>query len=87
MKKAIDYVYMCVVCQCNGEGVASDVCDPYTGACPCSEGFQGKTCSECAPGYYSYPLCQRCHCSEIGTTDDVSLSVRTHYYNVLYCVM
>uniref|UniRef100_H2ZQD0 Laminin subunit alpha n=1 Tax=Ciona savignyi TaxID=51511 RepID=H2ZQD0_CIOSA len=60
-----------IVCECTGEGVASDVCDPYTGACPCADGFAGPSCTECASGYFNYPLCQRCPCSDVGTIGNV----------------
>ena len=73
MKIVSNWEEMFLVCECDGEGVASDVCDPYSGNCPCSEGFAGPRCSVCAPGYHNYPLCQRCRCSEVGTTDQVSV--------------
>lgn len=51
--------------------MSSNVCDPYSGDCPCAEGFAGPACDQCARGYFQYPLCQRCLCIDVGTTDEV----------------
>ena len=61
-------------CDCEGEGVASNVCDQETGNCQCQQGFTGPNCRQCAPGFYNYPFCARCACSAVGTTEDVSVT-------------
>lgn len=56
-----------VKCQCQGPGVLDGTCDVKTGMCMCHAGFEGSACTQCAPGYFNYPLCQLCSCSVAGT--------------------
>uniref|UniRef100_A0A3Q4GQJ6 Laminin N-terminal domain-containing protein n=1 Tax=Neolamprologus brichardi TaxID=32507 RepID=A0A3Q4GQJ6_NEOBR len=48
-----------VACQCAGPGCLDGSCDEVTGHGVCRSGFLGPQCDRCAPGYFSYPLCQR----------------------------
>uniref|UniRef100_A0A3Q2VIY2 Laminin, alpha 5 n=1 Tax=Haplochromis burtoni TaxID=8153 RepID=A0A3Q2VIY2_HAPBU len=48
-----------ITCQCAGPGCLDGSCDEVTGHGVCRGGFQGPQCDRCAPGYFSYPLCQR----------------------------
>ncbi len=38
------------------------------GACSCRPGFAGMQCDRCIqPGFYGFPMCQRCDCHPMGT--------------------
>lgn len=37
-----------------------------TGDCICKEGFTGKNCDSCAPGFRNYPRCEACYCNYAG---------------------
>ena len=41
------------------------------GQCLCKEGYAGARCDSCAPGFYGYPDCGECECSDIGSVSDV----------------
>lgn len=53
-------------CQCSGPGQYDGTCDSETGQCLCRTGFEGHLCNQCAPGYFSYPLCQCAYLSSHG---------------------
>ncbi|XP_041451135.1 laminin subunit alpha-1 isoform X1 [Drosophila obscura] len=55
----------CVACSCDPMR-STGRCHPEGGHCHCLEGFQGKQCEECAPGYYGEE-CKPCECDERGT--------------------
>lgn len=55
------------LCNCDHAGAIGQSCDINTGQCICREGFIGRRCDNCAPGYYGYPNCQRCNCNRHGT--------------------
>lgn len=55
----------CLPCECQMKG-STGTCDAQTGSCICREGFQGKRCEECAPGY-SGDDCFKCNCNNRGT--------------------
>lgn len=65
------FIYWCPccfpACQCSGPGQYDGTCDSETGQCLCRTGFEGHLCDQCAPGYFSYPLCQRAYLSSRGT--------------------
>ena len=49
---------MFLACDCKTGTSASHVCDSE-GKCRCNETYSGDKCSECSPGYFGYPSCQR----------------------------
>jgi len=55
----------CLPCSCN-PARSTGGCQSDGGSCNCLEGFQGKNCEECAPGYYGDD-CKRCECDERGS--------------------
>lgn len=59
------------VCNCDMVGTTAEICDKDTSACICREGFGGARCDQCLPGYYGYPGCQPCRCSERGSISPV----------------
>uniref|UniRef100_A0A8C1MCI5 Laminin, alpha 5 n=1 Tax=Cyprinus carpio TaxID=7962 RepID=A0A8C1MCI5_CYPCA len=67
----------CEMCNCSRPGVASlEVgCDTHNGQCRCRNNIVGRQCDRCAPGFYGYPNCRPCDCSEAGTEKDVCDSI------------
>ena len=66
----------CNACACSPYGTinGSSICDKLTGFCSCKAGFTGRTCSDCKPLYYSYPLynpteCRWCNCDPSGSVN------------------
>ncbi|XP_068161173.1 laminin subunit alpha-5 isoform X2 [Antennarius striatus] len=57
----------CQACQCSGPGCLDGSCDLVTGHGVCRSGFQGYECDQCERGYFNYPLCQLCGCSNVGS--------------------
>ncbi|XP_036060854.1 LOW QUALITY PROTEIN: laminin subunit alpha-3 [Onychomys torridus] len=53
-------------CDCNLEGVLPEICDDH-GRCLCRPGVEGPRCASCRSGSYSFPICQACQCSTIGS--------------------
>uniref|UniRef100_A0A8C9MD28 Laminin subunit alpha-3 n=1 Tax=Panthera tigris altaica TaxID=74533 RepID=A0A8C9MD28_PANTA len=53
-------------CDCNLEGVLPEICDAY-GRCLCRPGLEGPRCDACRLGFYSFPICQACQCSVLGS--------------------
>nr|XP_021501092.1 laminin subunit alpha-3 isoform X2 [Meriones unguiculatus] len=53
-------------CDCNLEGVLPEICDDR-GRCLCRPGVEGVRCDSCRQGSYSFPICQACQCSTIGS--------------------
>ena len=47
-----------LVCNCDAEGTARDICDPNTGVCICMGNFAGPRCDVCNDGYYRFPVCR-----------------------------
>ncbi|XP_061735051.1 usherin isoform X2 [Nerophis ophidion] len=66
----------CLSCMCDISGtVLDDVCDSWTGQCPCREGVEGAQCTNCAPNFYnatsniqngSFHGCVPCTCDPKG---------------------
>jgi laminin alpha 1/2 len=55
-------------CNCHAQGSRSSQCEQSTGACSCRPGFAGMQCDRCIqPGFYGFPMCQRCDCHPTGT--------------------
>uniref|UniRef100_A0A8C1MWR1 Laminin subunit alpha-5 n=1 Tax=Cyprinus carpio TaxID=7962 RepID=A0A8C1MWR1_CYPCA len=67
----------CEMCNCSRPGVASlEIgCDTHNGQCRCRNNIVGRQCDRCAPGFYGYPNCRPCDCSEAGTEIDVCDSI------------
>ncbi|XP_043080700.1 laminin subunit alpha-5 isoform X1 [Puntigrus tetrazona] len=63
----------CEMCNCSRPGVASlEIgCDTHNGQCRCRNNIVGRQCDRCSPGFYGYPNCRPCDCSEAGTEKDV----------------
>ncbi|XP_012657470.1 laminin subunit alpha-3 [Otolemur garnettii] len=53
-------------CDCHLEGVLPEICDGH-GRCLCRPGVQGPRCDTCRSGFYSFPICQACWCSALGS--------------------
>uniref|UniRef100_A0A2R8ZEU5 Laminin subunit alpha-3 n=1 Tax=Pan paniscus TaxID=9597 RepID=A0A2R8ZEU5_PANPA len=53
-------------CDCNLEGVLPEICDAH-GWCLCRPGVEGPRCDTCRSGFYSFPICQACWCSALGS--------------------
>nr|XP_019596793.1 PREDICTED: laminin subunit alpha-3 isoform X1 [Rhinolophus sinicus] len=53
-------------CDCNLEGVLPEICDAR-GRCLCRPGVEGPRCDACRSGFYSFPICQACQCSTLGS--------------------
>ncbi|XP_042095481.1 laminin subunit alpha-3 isoform X1 [Ovis aries] len=53
-------------CDCNLEGVLPEICDAQ-GRCLCRPGVGGARCDACRSGFYSFPICQACQCSALGS--------------------
>ncbi|XP_046289595.1 laminin subunit alpha-3 isoform X1 [Marmota monax] len=53
-------------CDCNLEGVLPEICDDL-GRCLCHPGVEGPRCDTCRSGSYSFPICQACQCSALGS--------------------
>nr|XP_020138029.1 laminin subunit alpha-3 isoform X4 [Microcebus murinus] len=53
-------------CECNLEGVLPEICDDH-GRCLCRPGVEGPRCDSCRSGFYSFPICQACWCSALGS--------------------
>lgn len=45
-------------CGCSVTGTQVNDCD-RSGQCICKPNFTGRTCDQCASGYFNYPQCQR----------------------------
>lgn len=56
-------------CSCSTAGSSTLQCDLTNGQCRCREGFNGKSCDQCAPGYQGYPACLVCGCHVAGTDE------------------
>ncbi|XP_023063546.1 laminin subunit alpha-3 isoform X2 [Piliocolobus tephrosceles] len=53
-------------CDCNLKGVLPEICDAH-GRCLCRPGVEGPRCDTCRSGFYSFPICQACWCSALGS--------------------
>uniref|UniRef100_A0A8D0L0C7 Laminin subunit alpha 3 n=1 Tax=Strix occidentalis caurina TaxID=311401 RepID=A0A8D0L0C7_STROC len=54
------------MCECNSAGTQPEVCD-FLGRCLCRSGVAGLQCDSCQPGHHSFPACQACQCSPVGS--------------------
>ena len=57
------FVIFSTACECNPSGSyhGGEICDPYSGQCPCKYGARGRQCNKCPAGYYNFPNC-KCKC-------------------------
>ena len=37
----------------------------------CKEGFGGDRCDQCLPGFYDFPNCFPCECSDVGSVSEI----------------
>ncbi|XP_069035717.1 laminin subunit alpha-5 isoform X1 [Lepisosteus oculatus] len=68
----------CEECNCSRPGISGltdDGCDRESGQCRCKTNIIGRRCDHCAPGFYGYPNCRPCDCSEAGTESGICDSV------------
>ncbi|KAI1731321.1 laminin EGF domain-containing protein [Ditylenchus destructor] len=59
-------------CECNPQGSLDFTCVEYGGQCKCKENVIGRTCDRCSPGFYNYPECIKCKCSNNQQCDERS---------------
>ncbi|KAM9226168.1 laminin subunit alpha-3-like [Dugong dugon] len=52
-------------CECDLDGVLPEIC--ARGRCLCRPGVEGSRCDTCRLGFYSFPICQACWCSALGS--------------------
>uniref|UniRef100_A0A8B9CK18 Laminin subunit alpha 3 n=1 Tax=Anser brachyrhynchus TaxID=132585 RepID=A0A8B9CK18_9AVES len=55
-----------IACECNSAGTRPEVCD-FRGRCLCHSGVRGLRCDSCQPGHHSFPFCEACQCSPLGS--------------------
>ncbi|XP_030839547.1 laminin subunit alpha-2 [Strongylocentrotus purpuratus] len=72
----------CRECRCSAIGTQPDsnnncvkdersqVNDMNPGDCFCKEGYAGPSCDRCARGYRGYPDCEKCLCSNAGSSNE-----------------
>jgi len=67
----------CSACNCNPLNSRGLSCNEFTGQCQCNDGFGGRTCDDCADGFYGNPnrQCYACECDPIGSTSSQCNSV------------
>uniref|UniRef100_A0A8V0XP31 Laminin subunit alpha 3 n=1 Tax=Gallus gallus TaxID=9031 RepID=A0A8V0XP31_CHICK len=58
------------VCECNSVGTQPEVCD-FLGRCLCRSGVVGLQCDSCQPGHHSFPICEACQCSPLGSRHSI----------------
>lgn len=47
-------------CDCDVNGAVDGECIPSDlDGCQCKEGYTGRYCDKCLPGYFGFPNCQR----------------------------
>ncbi|VDP12271.1 unnamed protein product [Onchocerca flexuosa] len=57
-------------CECSSQGSISFMCEEYGGKCSCRSNIIGRRCDRCAPGYYGFPDCIKCRCSDNHLCDE-----------------
>lgn len=65
----------CIACNCDPDGSLSEACDIQTGQCSCRKNVIGRTCEQCASGYFArsqeefreYGCRYSCRCDTTGT--------------------
>ncbi|VDN04221.1 unnamed protein product [Thelazia callipaeda] len=61
----------CTPCECDSVGALNNICDPQSGQCNCREnGITGRQCSQCQPGFWSFPDCHLCQCNDHASVCD-----------------
>uniref|UniRef100_A0A915PQH1 Laminin subunit alpha n=1 Tax=Setaria digitata TaxID=48799 RepID=A0A915PQH1_9BILA len=59
-------------CECSSQGSTSFMCEEYGGECHCRPNIIGRRCDRCAAGYYNFPDCIKCKCSDSHLCDEKS---------------
>lgn len=49
-------VFLFAACSCDPWGSVDNDCSPI-GQCQCHSNYIGRTCNQCAPGFFGYPTC------------------------------
>uniref|UniRef100_A0AC35TUM0 Laminin subunit alpha n=1 Tax=Rhabditophanes sp. KR3021 TaxID=114890 RepID=A0AC35TUM0_9BILA len=63
----------CELCGCHRDGSERGEleCDSVSGQCKCKDNVGSLTCTTCLPGFFDFPRCNKCACSETGTTENI----------------
>ena len=48
-----------------------DICGKDDGQCLCKDGFGGERCDRCVPGWFGFPDCQPCNCTDVGSGSEI----------------
>ncbi|ELT98554.1 hypothetical protein CAPTEDRAFT_83551, partial [Capitella teleta] len=60
----------CQECECD-PFFSTGECDGGSGECYCKPEFTGRSCEECAIGFFDWPRCRPCECNVNGTQNQV----------------
>lgn len=60
----------CISCECDPRGSVSNLCDQVRGQCACRSEVTGRRCDRCLIGFWGFPFCQPCECSELSEVCD-----------------
>ena len=85
--------FNCSACPCALERTKPSICDTETGACHCSERFQGENCASCAKRFQNFPVCHRpgmfiitrnqCYCSLIHCDHELLIVILQVFFLLL----
>ncbi|XP_059055423.1 laminin subunit alpha [Achroia grisella] len=64
-----------LACMCDIMGSTELECNTFGGQCPCKPNVIGRACTTCRTGYYGFPNCRPCHCSDAAICDDNGMCI------------